>query len=662
MSTPLEPLLYTVFHLNLAFSSIEKSERPTVVERCYWPILRLANEFPIGIEATGYTLHAIEAIDADWIRELARLIKAGKVEFVGSGAAQVIGPLVAPEVTRKNLELGNRDYQDLLGVQPTLALVNEQAYAPSLLPLYADAGYKAVMMDWAEASSHHPEWPADLVARPQMVAGGGVELPVVWSDAISFQKFQRYAHGELSADEYFEFLLLQFQKGVKALPLYTSDGEVFDYRPGRFGTEAELSVNLEYDRINLLMQATANSGAAKLVLPSESLQVLDPNVAPISVETAMAPVTVKKQRKYNLLRWAATGHNDLAINTHCWRMLDALKAKEDASDDEWRTLIEAWASDYRTHITAKRWNAFQDTLQPLPARPTPENAARADVPDDIDIAFDGRFYTIHMSGRHLVLSARRGLAVQALGTGDYAGAVAGAPGPNSPVGTLAHGFYDDITYGADFYTGHMVFEPHDSHKVSDLNRCEPQHWYDAARRALVFEAKIDTARGPITKTVRWYWDTGRLEYEYDFSWPERQWGSLRLAHVTLNPRAFDARTLYFASHNGGELLERHSLWHEDGLMAFDHGRPVSKLVSASTGLGMTGGEILLGDSRRAVRLTMDRSDAAGIGMVAVQPVKDSFFVRALISLQETDETAKLAPEPLSPVVEPPRIRFAIELV
>ena len=43
--------LFAVFHLNLAFSSIEEEERKSVIERCYWPLLALAStNGPIGIE------------------------------------------------------------------------------------------------------------------------------------------------------------------------------------------------------------------------------------------------------------------------------------------------------------------------------------------------------------------------------------------------------------------------------------------------------------------------------------------------------------------------------------------------------------------------------------------------------------------------------------
>jgi hypothetical protein len=52
--------LFAMFHLNLAFSSIEEFERSSVIERCYWPLLAMAAAHgSIAIEATGYTLEEI---------------------------------------------------------------------------------------------------------------------------------------------------------------------------------------------------------------------------------------------------------------------------------------------------------------------------------------------------------------------------------------------------------------------------------------------------------------------------------------------------------------------------------------------------------------------------------------------------------------------------
>ena len=131
--------LFALFHLNLAFSSIEEEQRATVVRDCYRPLLALAKQHPIGIEATAYTLEAIRKADPAWLEDLAALIRDGKVEFIGSGYAQAIGPLLPADVVAANLRLGNQAYREMLGVTPKLALVNEQAYAGGLVAQYLDA-------------------------------------------------------------------------------------------------------------------------------------------------------------------------------------------------------------------------------------------------------------------------------------------------------------------------------------------------------------------------------------------------------------------------------------------------------------------------------------------------------------------------------------------
>src|SRR5712672_1239248 len=108
---PVSLHLFAVFHLNLAFSSIEESGRATVIERCYWPLLALAaTHGPIGVEATGYTLEEIEAGDTYWIARFRELIQQGKIELVWSGYAQLIGPLVPARVVEENLKIGNDCY------------------------------------------------------------------------------------------------------------------------------------------------------------------------------------------------------------------------------------------------------------------------------------------------------------------------------------------------------------------------------------------------------------------------------------------------------------------------------------------------------------------------------------------------------------------------
>ncbi len=78
--------LFALFHLNLAFSSIEEEQRGDVIARCYWPLLELCEKHgPIGIEATGFTLEEIAARDPAWIAKARALIAGGKIEFIGFG-------------------------------------------------------------------------------------------------------------------------------------------------------------------------------------------------------------------------------------------------------------------------------------------------------------------------------------------------------------------------------------------------------------------------------------------------------------------------------------------------------------------------------------------------------------------------------------------------
>ena len=61
--------IYSIFHLNLMYSSISISSRNSVIKNCYWPLLTLADMgIPIGIEATALTLKIIKDLEPRWIK------------------------------------------------------------------------------------------------------------------------------------------------------------------------------------------------------------------------------------------------------------------------------------------------------------------------------------------------------------------------------------------------------------------------------------------------------------------------------------------------------------------------------------------------------------------------------------------------------------------
>ena len=243
--------VFALFHLNLAFSSIEEEQRAAVVRNCYDPLLDMAERHgPIGIEATAYTLQAIEKCDPSWIVRLHRLIEAGKAELIGSGYAQVIGPLVPADVVAANLRLGNQAYQRLLGRKPAIALVNEQAYSGGLVGQYLDAGYEALLVDWDNVANFHQHWKPEYRYAPQCALGAdGRSIPILWTNTVAFQKLQRLAHDDITLRDYVTFVAGQRGTGTRTLCLYASDAEIFGFRPGRYRTEEANQGRTEWRRI-----------------------------------------------------------------------------------------------------------------------------------------------------------------------------------------------------------------------------------------------------------------------------------------------------------------------------------------------------------------------------------------------------------------------------
>lgn len=637
--------LYALFHLNLAFSSIEEARRGEVIAKSYWPLLDLAQDFgPIGIELTGYTLEEIFARDPEWVGRLRALIARGNIELIGSGYAQLIGPLVPATVNRKNLEIGNGVYEKLLGIRPTIALVNEQAYGAGLVPLYADAGYRAILMDWENAGALHPEWPRETRFLPQRAVGAdGSSIGLLWTSTVAFQKLQRLAHGDMLLEEYLNFVRAQRGDTPRAVCLYANDAEIFDFRPGRYKTEEAIAQESEWSRIRAAFASLKEEPSTKLCAPSEVLSLIEHRHAgqPLRLEAAACPVPVKKQRKYSLSRWAVTGRDDIGINAACQRIYEGLLARN-ADESAWKELCYLWSSDFRTHITDARWNAFCARLRNVEEHWAPSPPLFVSDAGSTDET--ARHIDITTPALNARLDRRRGLAIDALRLPGHKQAI---------IGGLPHGHFDDISLQADWYTGDCVFEAPGEHKITDLE------WaHTRVRRSdngdVVVYAAIATPRGNIEKIMRFSADSARIEFDIVFLWDEIPRGSLRLGHITLKPEAFDWDKLSFATHNGGEHVERFALKDQ----TVEHGQPVSFLVSCAHGFGMTEGVAEIGDDRTRVRVEVDRASAPLLGLVTHRQTGGSLFCQLVLSASELDETRK----PSAYRNDPRRFRFAVEIL
>lgn len=636
--------LYSVFHLNILFSSIQESEREAVLRQCYWPLLRLARAVPgaIAIEAGGYTLEEINRLDPKWIDELKNLIAERKAEFIGSGYAQVIGPLVPAAVNEHNLAIGRDVYKKILGVTPRIAYLNEQSYSASMTALYRDAGYEAFFAEWNNASRYKHDWEKALQYRVVRAKGEGASLPLIWINSIAFQKFQRYAHGELELAEHIAYLK-SHAHSRGCFPLYGNDAEIFDFRPGRFTVEAPLADRGEWNRINELYKTLSNNPAFSLVLPSAVLDraLLKDSFTEVELQTPEQPILVKKQEKYNPIRWTVTGRDSIGINTLCYQIYDILSAHPDSP--LWKDLCNAWDSDFRTHITAERFTAYRVFLDELVRKG--ETLGRKHSPrvrpGQAKIFREGNF--LHCENKHLtvVLNVRRGLAIDSFVVPDISS--------RSLIGTIPHGYYDDITLGADFYSGNTTIDVPARMRITDLEFATDVRT-DEETGTIV--GLIKTPAGTIKKRIVLSSDGPTLAIFYEFDLKLTYPLSFRTGIIALNPESFKRETLFYRCNNGGREPETFMLKNVESISS----DPLSLLVSTRMALGNTTGVFDMGDASKFVRVSTDLTQLAAAPIITFKRTGDTYFYRVAYSLSEVDDTAKVRAD--API---PRFRFGFRI-
>ena len=260
---------------------------------------------------------------------------------------------------------------------------------------------------------------------------------------------------------------------------------------------------------------------------------------------------------------------------------------------------------------------------------------------------EDRTITIETPTIRAELDRRRGLAIRH---------AAFAPDFTPLIGGIAHGHFDDIALQADWYTGDCVFEAPGEPKVTDLEWATTRIAHDPDGKVRVL-GEIATPQGPIRKLLTFHADSPQIDFDLEFDWQAFGRGSLRLAHVTLLGEAFDDDSLSFAAHNGGRTPDRFALKDQ----TVEHGAPVSFLVSASCGLGMTEGWLELADKRHRIEVLVDRQTAPLIGLInhrrpGAEKGAGKLFCQAMLSALELDDTRKPAPYREGPR----RFRFSIK--
>lgn len=629
---------YLLFHLNLAFSSINTDAHPEVIKKCYWPLLELVKQtgYPVGIELTGWTLKQIENIDPAWVERFKGMLANDECELIGSGWSQIIGPLVPYEVNVWNQRLGTDAYKAKLGVIPRIALVNEMAYSSGLVDVYAEAGYKGIVMDrdnirLALGLDHYP-----ISSTPtHALSPDGNSLSVLWSDSILFQRLQRVVHGDIPIKEYEEYIIKRCKEDRTIIPIYCNDAEIFDYRPGRFTAESILHPDGEWERMFKVLKRLQNDVGIEFVSPYQALRIHleDSEEKHSTLSTIQHPIPVKKQAKYNINRWAVTGRNDLWLNTMCHKIFNGLKEKGVDDQNNWQSICEIWSSDLRTHITEERWQEALRQIDGMLDRHVSEQKVSTfdeikeyEMDCKIEKDEEGILWKIMSEKVHLVLNARRGLAIKSLAFKKH---------DFQPIiGTLSQGYFRSIKLGADFYSGGFVVDlPGKRYRHTDLEWVQPR--VERIGSALYIISDITIGDMSIEKKIYIELDKGFVGLEYDFSKIPRPVGIVRAGSITLLPESWDT-SLYVSTKNGGRNIERFIINKECA-----HGDSVTTFVSSSSGFGATNGTLKLYDKKgRSLSFQWDPSLCAAIPILTHKHTQGSHLTRLIFSLSEIDDTMK----------------------
>lgn len=605
---------YLLFHHNLNFSSIKRESYLDVVEKCYIPLLNLSRNLnvKINIEAPAHTLEELCDISPKYIELLKECIADGFVEFVGSGYSQIIGPLWPSKINMLNLSYGNQRYLEILKVVPKVALINEMSCSTSLLSCYKEVGYESVVMDLDNVAM------ANALSKSKTATYNGLyfndteSIHVNWSDSILFQKFQRVVHGEITQNEYVSALEKHFLFNCNSLiPIYTNDAEVFDFRPGRFKEEKSIQSS-EWRGIESLIQTVINKFNISFVGLSS---VIERDLNPIKVNSLISPVTVKKQQKYNVARWAVSGRDDSTINANIYKILDSFSLEE----LDPKLILRACSSDYRTHVGDGKWLELNQIFKEL----LPYKSNSGHITRLLEFESEPAPQRDFSDGNvRLAFDVRKGCAIRELSWS----------GHSLKLGTITHGHFDDIRYGADYYSGMTLIENvSNSIRITDLN--QSQVFYKDTNDFYIVNASGDIGSTSFLKeyTLDKYDSSLVMKMETDIV--TRGKCIVRVGNFVF-PDLTEGSLLRYKS--GGTSWENFKIDQN-----IDHFTPVSFLVSSTTGLGCGDQSIeIVSPIGHGIRVTWKNSFGYLLPGIRYYSDGTKNFLRLIFSLSEVDDTAR----------------------
>jgi hypothetical protein len=177
-------------------------------------------------------------------------------------------------------------------------------------------------------------------------------------------------------------------------------------------------------------------------------------------------------------------------------------------------------------------------------------------------------------------------------------------------------------------------------KASDVTPVQLQY-PDPSRGYEIFvpvRCSVQTELGTIWKAYRVYLHLPRIDLTIHCQWRDMVPRLFRVAHMTLNPQAFDRATLYYATVNGGTEVERFPL---AGQRVQQWGGPGDN-VGVPGCLGATEGWVVLGDVSKGLGFVTRMASLYSVPMLQYRETGEmpgGFTLTLAHSLGEKDDAS-----------------------
>lgn len=664
--------LYGIFHLNLMFSSLEEIDIPFVIDKIYWKLIELAEIYPLAIECSGFTLEKINFYSPELIKRIKYLWNKNKIDFVGGGYHQIIFPLTPYKINKINLLQGNITYLKLLGKEPDILYIPEQCYSSDIIDLCVENNYTGIISEWNNSSNIN-NFPEKYSYTPVYVKSNKNKIKLYWNDSINFLKFQKYVHKSINIKEIKKYFL---NKNHLYIPFYGSDAEAFGWRPHKpeFVFDKEI---FDWERVEDFLKVFHN----KLILIS---QIPFKNTITLKIEKYDNPYILKKNKNYNIIRWTVSKKFTTFINTEIFKIYKTIQDKNILlNNTDQKKLLFLFSSDIRTFFTdSKKYKVFNLisyfhnllkknkyikskflskininhifdfnlTYEQNIKNPILFDSNNSQIPSIINKQYYFKnSKKVFLSGSMLLnkkvnsisiknkKNNKKNISSNLMQINNKKGGAIDKIYINKDLpfllGTFLTGYYENIDFSADFYSGHTIIIDQYGHQLTDLNPISKVNIIN--NNSIIssqFISKFNS--GEIKKQYILFLNDNSIYLKYIFKSRNFFPISFRTSILTFNPEFFNIDSLGYIIPLGGKNPQLFYL--ED---KFDQTFSNLAWNSSDNALISSEGWIGIGDKTRSVIINYSPQIQYSIPLIQYYPLeKNKYFLRLLFSLKENDKS------------------------